>query len=322
MPDGQINRQDRRMQDLGIVIVNYNTRAWLLNCLESLYASRGELTFQVFVVDNCSSDGSATAVRATFPQVELIESPYNGGYAYANNLALRRLGFHDQPGREPSPYAPRYVLLLNPDTLLPPDALARMVAFLDARPQAGAAGPKLVRPDGSLDKACRRSFPSPAVSFWRLTGLSRLFPRSRRFGRYNLTYIDPDVTIEVDSVVGAFMMVRREAVCDVGLLDEGFFMYGEDLDWAYRIKQAGWQIWYYPEVTVLHYKGASSRQRSVESIRAFYDAMRRFHHKHYRAQTPTAVNWLIDAGITLLYYTELARNALRPPERKGVASAV
>ncbi len=310
------------MVDVGVVIVNYNTRELLLACLDSVYKNRGEMTFRVLVVDNCSTDGSVEAVRAAFPQVELIESAYNGGYAYANNLALRRLGFWDQPGRAPKPDAPRYVLLLNPDTLLPPDALARMVAFLDAKPQAGAAGPKLVRPDGRLDKACRRSFPSPEVSFWRLTGLSRLFPRSRRFGRYNLTYIDPDLTIQVDSVVGAFMMIRQEAIRDVGLLDEGFFMYGEDLDWAYRIKQAGWQIWYYPEVTVLHYKGASSRQRSTESIRAFYDAMRRFHHKHYRSQTPWVVNWLIEVGITVFYYLELGRNALRPPGRKGVASAV
>ncbi len=310
------------MLDLGIVIVNYNTKDLLLACLDSIYQSKGALSFHVIVVDNRSSDGSAEAVRAAFPQAEVIESPYNGGYAYANNLALRRFGFWDQPGREPRPDAPRYVLLLNPDTLLPPDALARMVAFLDAHPQAGAAGPKLVRPDGSLDRACRRSFPTPEVSFWRLTGLSFIFPKSRRFGRYNLTYIDPDETIEVDSVVGAFMMVRREAIRDAGLLDERFFMYGEDLDWAYRIKQAGWQIWYYPEVTVLHYKGASSRQRSSESIRAFYDAMRRFHRKHYWARTPLVVNWLIEAGITVLCYVELFRNALRPPERKGVASAV
>lgn len=308
--------------DLGIVIVNYNTRDLLLACLDSIYKNENAPSFCVLVVDNCSTDGSPEAVRQAFPQVELIESPYNGGYAYANNLALRRLGFWDEPGREPRPGAPRYVLLLNPDTLLPPDALARMVAFLDAHPKAGAAGPKLVRPDGSLDRACRRSFPTPEVSFWRLTGLSFLFPKSKRFGRYNLTYIDPDETIEVDSVVGAFMMVRREAIRDAGLLDEGFFMYGEDLDWAYRIKQAGWQIWYYPKVTVIHYKGASSRQRSTESIRAFYDAMRRFHRKHYRAQTPMVVNWLIEVGITGLYYLELFRNALRPPERKGVASAV
>jgi len=247
------------MLDIGIIIVNYNTKALLLDCLRSVLANEG-VSYHICVVDNCSTDGSADAVREQFPEVEVIVTPRNGGYSYANNIGLRRFGFHDEPGTPPDPDAPRYVLLLNPDTVLPPNALANMVAFLDAHPEAGAAGPKILRPDGSLDRACRRSFPTPEVSFWRMTGLSFLFPHSKRFGRYNLTYISPDETIEVDSVVGAFMMVRREAVRDAGLLDEQFFMYGEDLDWAYRIKQAGWRIWYNANVTILHYKGASSRQ--------------------------------------------------------------
>lgn len=310
------------MCDLGIVIVNYNTRDLLCDCLRSICASEGDFTFDVCVVDNCSTDGSPSTVRSEFPQVTVIESDRNGGYSYANNLGLRHFGFYDAPGREPAPDAPRYTLLLNPDTVLPPDALRDMLAFLDARPDAGVAGPKLVREDGSLDRACRRSFPSPEVSFWRLTGLSLLFPTHKRFGRYNLTYVDPDETIEVDSVVGAFMMVRREAIRDAGLLDEGFFMYGEDLDWAYRIKQAGWTVWYYPKVVVLHYKGAASRKRSTRSILAFYDAMRRFHGKHYKATTPAPINWLIELGVWTLCGVALIRNALRPPERKGVASAV
>lgn len=310
------------MYDLGIVIVNYNTKDVLRDCLRSIYASNGSLTFGVCVVDNCSSDGSAEMVRCEFPQVHLIESSYNGGYAYANNRGLRSFGFVEDPGARSTVEAPRYVLLLNPDTVLPPGALQQMVDFLDARPHAGAAGPRLVRQDGSLDLACRRSFPTPEISFWRLTRLSFLFPKSKRFGRYNLTYIDPDEIIEVDAVVGAFMMVRREAIHDAGLLDEGFFMYGEDLDWAYRIKQAGWQIWYNAEVTVLHYKGTASRQRSTQSILAFYDAMRRFHVKHYEIETPAPINWVIRAGIWTLCSIALLRNALRPPERKGVASAV
>lgn len=309
------------MLDLGIVIVNYNTRELLCDCLRSIYASESDFAYDVVVVDNCSTDGSADTVRDTFAQATVIESEYNGGYSYANNLGLRRLGFRGEPGREPAPEAPRYALLLNPDTVLPPDALQKMLTFLENHPDAGAAGPKLVRQDGTLDKACRRSFPSPEVSFWRLTGLSLLFPKNKRFGRYNLTYIDPDQTIEVDSVVGAFMMVRREAIRDVGLLDDGFFMYGEDLDWAYRIKQAGWRIWYNADVTVLHYKGAASRKRSTTSILAFYDAMRRFHAKHYKTETPAPINWLIEVGVWSLCGIALVRNALRPPEQKGVASA-
>ncbi|HBY93544.1 MAG TPA: glycosyltransferase family 2 protein [Chloroflexi bacterium] len=305
--------------DLAIIIVNYRTRELLRDCLRSIDASEGNFTVRVCVVDNASGDGSVAMVRAEFPHVRVIEQAHNPGYAAANNRGLRHFGFGDG---QAAPDAPRFVLLLNPDTLLPPEALARMLAFMEAHLQAGAAGCKLVREDGSLDRACRRSFPSPEVSFYRLTGLSSLFPRSPRFGRYNLSYLDENVTTPVDAVVGAFMLVRREAAVAAGLLDETFFMYGEDLDWAFRIKQAGWQIWYYPEVVVLHYKGQSSRQRSTSSILAFYDAMRRFHTKHYKQQTAPPINWLIEAGIWLLCGVALLRNALRPADRKGVASAV
>ncbi len=275
------------MSDVGIVIVNYNTRELLRRCLETVFASEG-VTFRVCVVDNASFDGSAAMVSRHFPQVALIANRENVGYPAANNQGLRRLGIRRGGGDE----VPRYALLLNPDTELPSDALARVVAFADAHPDVGVVGPKLVRPDGSLDLACRRSFPTPEVSFYRMTGLSRLFPRSPRFGRYNLTYLDPDQTVEVDSVVGAFMLVRREAIRQVGLLDESFFMYGEDLDWAYRIKQAGWKVYYYPEVTVLHVKRASSRLNPRARVE-FWRAMEIFYRKHYAAQTPRLLHYLI-----------------------------
>jgi GT2 family glycosyltransferase len=293
------------MLDLGIVIVSYNTRDLLRECLRTTFASGGDFSFSVCVVDNCSSDDSAAMVRTEFPQVHLIESDVNGGYAYANNLGLRYFGF----GREASA-APRYALLLNPDTELPPTALADMLAFLDGRPQAGVAGPKLVRLDGSLDLACRRSFPTPEVSFYRLTGLSRLFPNHPRFNRYNLTCLDPDQLLEVDSVVGAFMMVRREAIEQAGLLDETFFMYGEDLDWAYRIKQHDWSVWYNPAVTVLHVKEAASRH-SKRARYEFYRAMVIFYRKHYAAQTPLLLHWLILSYIALRCRLDLWSRALR-----------
>ncbi len=279
--------------DVGVIIVNYNTRDLLRRCLETVRASEG-VAFEVCVVDNASTDGSAEMVAEEFPGVHVIRSPVNGGYAYANNLGLRFFGFA-LPQADPRP---RYVLLLNPDTEVPPDALARMVAFMDAHPEAGAAGPKIVRPDGSLDLACRRSFPTPEVAFYRFSGLSRLFPRSPRFARYNLTFLDPDQTHEVDSVVGAFMMVRREAIMQVGLLDESFFMYGEDLDWAYRIKQAGWKIYYYPAVVVLHVKRASSRM-SPRARYEFNRAMWVFYRKHYRSMTPWWLDLLVRAGLVL-----------------------
>ena len=299
------------MLDLGIVIVNYNTRDLLRTCLRTVYASRGDLTFEVCVVDNGSTDGSAEMVAAEFPQVHLIANADNRGYPAANNQGLRAFGYPD--GAD----APRFALLLNPDTELPEDALAGMLAFMAEHPEAGVAGPRLVRPDGSLDLACRRSFPSPAVSFYRLVGLSRLFPRSRRFGRYNLTYLDPDQVAEVDAVVGAFMMVRREAIRDAGLLDDSFFMYGEDLDWCYRIKAAGWKVFYNPAVTVLHVKRAASRHSPRARVE-FWRAMDLFYKKHYAAQTPWPVHLLILGALRIRTGVERLRQRLAAgPEAVG-----
>lgn len=302
--------------DLGIVIVNYNTREDLARCLDSIAASDGRYAYEAVVVDNGSQDGSAEMVRQRYPWARLIASERNGGYAYANNLGLRLLGYGVQ-----GEATPRYALLLNPDTILPPNALDTMIAYLDAHPQVGVAGPRLVRRDGSLDRACRRGFPTPSVSFYHLAGLSKLFPHSPRFGRYNMTYLDEHVETEVDAVVGAFMLMRSEALEQAGLLDESFFMYGEDLDLCYRIKQRGWQIRYVPQVTVLHIKGASSRKNSLQATMAFYDAMKIFHDKHYRAKTCFVVNWAVDLGVALLRAKALLINRLRPPERRHVASA-
>jgi GT2 family glycosyltransferase len=291
------------MTDLSIVIVNYNTRDLLRECLNSIRGNCGDFSFKVVVIDNASTDGSQGMVEAQFPEVDLLASEMNGGFAYANNLGLRHVGF-DLDG-SPQPGAARYVLLLNPDTLLPPAALSEMIAFMDGRPEAGAVGPKLILLDGSLDLACRRAFPTPAVSFYRMVGLSKLFPGSPLFGRYNMTFSDPNELIEVDSVVGAFMMVRREAIAQAGLLDETYFMYGEDLDWAYQIKQNNWKIYYNPAVIVTHVKGASSR-RSPKAQIEFYRAMDIFYKKFYADQTPFWLHGLVVAGINLRWrYTQL-----------------
>jgi len=293
--------------DLSIVIVSYNTAALLRSCLDSIARSEGLGTAETWVVDNASTDGSAELVAADFPWVQLIRSPRNGGYAYANNLALRQA-------------RGRRVLLLNPDTEVGPRAIADLLSYLDAHPEVGMVGPKIVRPDGSLDLACRRSFPTPEIAFYRLVGLSHLFPRSRRFGRYNLTYLDPNEEAEIDSGVGACMLVRREAIEQAGLLDERFFMYGEDMDWAYRIKERGWRIRYNPRVAVLHRKGSSSRQQSQRMTLAFYRSMYLFYAKHYRARTIFALDWLIVCGIYLRMAWSLARNALRPAHQRRVST--
>jgi N-acetylglucosaminyl-diphospho-decaprenol L-rhamnosyltransferase len=282
--------------DLGIVIVNWNTCDLLRRCLQSVYASGG-VSSRVVVVDNDSSDGSADMVAEEFPQADLLSGHGNVGYPAGNNLGLRLLGYAD-PGEPTSPDAPRYALLLNPDTELPPDALAEMVVYMDSNPQVGIAGPKLILPDGSLDLACRRSLPTVEVSFWHMIRFSKLFPNHTRFARYNLTYLDENEITEVGSVVGAFMIVRRDVIEKVGLLDETFFMYGEDLDWSKRVAEAGWKVMYYPKVEVLHVKRAASSQSKraqFEFVRAFLI----FYEKHYQAQTPWLTNLLVLGGIAL-----------------------
>lgn len=290
--------------DLSIVVVSYNVVGMLRDCLRSLDPDLQRLRAEVYVVDNASSDRSADMVAAEFPWVHLIRGSSNRGYSAANNVALRRA-------------RGQYLLLLNPDTKLPPGALVATVAEMDAHPDIGALGPKLVLADGSLDLACRRSFPSPEVAFFRLFGLARLFPRSPRFARYNLLHVDPDQATDVDSVCGAFMLVRREVAERVGLLDESFRMYGEDLDWAYRIKQAGWRVRYHPAVTVLHYKGQSSRTRPIRSLLAFYHAMHVFYRKHYAPSRPAAFNALVYGAIAVYGAGAIGRNAVRGIRSSG-----
>ncbi len=289
------------MLDLAVVIVSYNVRDLLRDCLNSVLANHGA-AFSVCLVDNGSPDGSADMVGREFPQVHLIRAG-NNGYAAGNNLGLRHFGYGETPHptsnlQPPTSNLPRYALLLNPDTVVPQDAFARVVAYADAHPDVGVLGVKLVRADGSLDLACRRAFPTPEVSFYRFSGLSKLFPTSPRFGRYNMTFLDPDQPAEVDSVVGAFMLVRREAIQQAGLMDETFWMYGEDLDWAYRIKARGWKVRYWPGVSVRHIKRAAS----AGSARARYEfqrAMWLFYRKHYQAATPGWLDALVRLGIGL-----------------------
>ncbi len=285
--------------DVSVIIVNYKVRDLLRDCLRSLEHDLGRLRGEVWVVDNASGDGSVEMVRAEFPRVRLIANDRNRGYGAANNHAIRQA-------------EGRYILVLNPDTKLPPGAIVDTIAEMEAHPDIGALGPKLVLADGTLDRACRRSFPSPEVAFYRLFGLAKLFPDHPRFARYNLLNVDEDTAIDVDSVVGAFMLVRREVVEQIGMFDEAFRLYGEDLDWAYRIKEAGWRVRYHPDVVVLHYKRQSTNQRSVYSIRAFYEAMHIFYDKHYARQYPRPFNWLIHAGISAYEAAVLLRNRLKP----------
>jgi N-acetylglucosaminyl-diphospho-decaprenol L-rhamnosyltransferase len=294
------------LMDISIVIVNYDTCDLLRDCLRSVYASEGDFHFEVIVVDNCSPDDSVSMVQQDFSQVKLILSSSNCGYGCANNLGLR-----EAQGK--------YVLLLNPDTVLPPHALRDMWAFMEGHSDAGVAGPKLVLADGRLDLACRRSFPTLEIAFYRLLGLSKRYPKSARFNRYNLGYLDPDQLAEVDSVVGAFMLIRREALDQAGLFDERFFMYAEDIDLCYRIKvDYGWKVYYNPAVVVTHYKSQATTKRWVPMTIQFYRAMWLFHKKHYAGRTPAVLNWVAALGLAALCSLSLAINFLRPATERKV----
>jgi len=292
--------------DLSVIILNYNTRDHLATCLRSVRAegsttlSRPDARYraEALVVDNASDDGSAAMVASEFPWARVIRSPRNGGFAFGNNLAL--------PAARGGA-----ILLLNPDTELAVGVLTTLLEALAAHPEAGIVGPKLVRPDGSMHLACRRSFPTPGVALGRLTGLSRLFPRSRVFGRYNLTFLDPDTPSAVDSVCGACLLIRREVVRQVGLLDERFFMYGEDLDWCLRCKAAGWTVRYEPAATVRHQHGAASRQRALRTTVHFYRAMDLFYGKHYARRYNRLLTGLVRVGIYAALLLSLARVTLR-----------
>ncbi len=278
------------MLDLLIVILNYNTRDLLRDCLSSLRRQEG-LEFHVCVVDNASGDASADMVANAFPEVTLIRNPENNGFSAGNNLGMREFGF-------PYQGQARHVMLLNPDTVAPPGAVAGLLRFVDANTDVGVVGPRLLLPDGTLDKACRRGFPTPAVSFYRLSGLSRLFHKSPHFNRYNMEYLSEFAQADVDSVVGACMLVRGEAVYKTGLLDERFFMYGEDIDWCLRIKQAGFRVVYFPSVVVHHVKRAAS-SGSKKANYEFDRAMWLFYKKHYQSTVSKPVDWLIRLGLRL-----------------------
>ncbi len=255
--------------DLSIIIVNYNVREFLEQALNSIKKAVEGVDTEIFVVDNNSHDGSVRMLREKYPEVILIANKKNTGFALANNQAVRI-----SKGK--------FLLLINPDTIVKEDTFTKMLDFFREHPDAGLAGCKILNPDGTLQLACRRSIPTPFIAFTRLFGLSRLFPKSKLFGRYNLTYLDPDETTEVEAVSGSFMMVRKTALDEVGLLDEQFFMYGEDLDWMYRFSLKGWKIYYVPATSIIHFKGESAKKSRFDPLLAFYRSMDIFVHKHYK----------------------------------------
>ena len=271
---------------LSIIIVNYNAGRLLKQCIESIYQESTIIPFDVWVVDNNSVDASISIVRQHFPQVNLIENKENMGFAVANNQAINKC-------------KGRYVLLLNPDTLILKKALEKIVKFMDEHAQIGICGCKVLNKDGTLQLACRRKFPTPSVAFFRMIGLSRLFPNSKLMAKYNLTYLNSHEPHEVDAVSGAFLMIRKTVIEDIGTLDERFFMYGEELDWCLRTKNAGWKVMYYPDAEIVHYKGECSKFNHRRAAFEFYRSMYLFHKKHFAANYNPFINIIIYTGIFL-----------------------
>ncbi|MCM3338831.1 glycosyltransferase family 2 protein [Paenibacillus sp. MER TA 81-3] len=290
------------MKDISIIIVNYNTKQLTLNCLKSVFRSVTDYHFDVILIDNASRDDSVQVIGEQYPQVKLIANEHNLGFSKANNQGMRVA-------------QGRYVLLLNSDTVIQPDTLDIMIRFMDEHLEVGASGCKVVLPDGSLDKACRRGFPTPSATFFYVSRLSKMFPKNPRINAYHREDLDPDEAYPIDCLIGAFMMVRREAIEQVGMLDEDFFMYGEDVDWCYRIKQAGWVNYYYPKSKIVHYKRASSRNKPFKITYEFHRAIYVLYNKHFKQQYPFWVNALMYAGMGAKLAAALTLNAIA----KGLA---
>ncbi len=288
-------KQPKKGIDLSIVTVNHNTRELLRVCLGSLYKENHNYPlWHIIVIDNASIDGSVEMVKHEFPAVELVRNDQNVGFAKANNQGIRA-----SKGR--------YILLLNSDTEVTPGILHELIGYMDDHRDVGAATCLLKLADGSMDPACHRGFPTPWASLTYFFGLERLFPRSHLFGQYHQGYKPMNEIHDVDCISGAFFLVRQEVVGQVGLMDEAFFMYGEDIDWCYRIREAGWRIVFYPLVSVIHKKHQSGLAQADDGLRSqtkkhFYDAMRLFYDKHYRHRYGTLISSLVLLGIKLRSY--------------------
>ncbi len=270
--------------DLSIVIVNYNVRYFIEQCLHSVSRAMRNIEAEVFVVDNNSVDGSCAMIREKFPWAHLIENHVNAGFSKANNQAVKLA-------------KGRYILLLNPDTVVEEDTFEKCIGFMDTHPEAGAMGVKMIDGTGNFLPESKRALPTPAVAFYKVFGLSRLFPGSRIFGRYHLGFLHKDKTHEIEVLAGAFMFIRKETMDKTGLLDETFFMYGEDIDLSYRIIKEGYKNYYFPGTTIIHYKGESTKKGSINYVLVFYNAMIIFAKKHFSKKNARMFSLLINMAI-------------------------
>lgn len=269
---------------LSIIVVNYNVEHFLEQCLLSVQRAIKGIDAEVWVVDNNSVDGSVEMVRSRFPWVKLIASRENHGFSRGNNLAIAQS-------------SGEYVLLLNPDTVVEEDTFSKVITFMDAHPEAGGLGVKMIDGNGKFLPESKRGLPTPEVAFYKIFGLAALFPKSRKFGRYHLGFLSNDEINEVEILSGAFMFMRKSALDKVGLLDEDFFMYGEDIDLSWRLIQGGYKNYYFPETRIIHYKGESTKKSSINYVFVFYRAMIIFARKHFTERNVRHFSLFINMAI-------------------------
>ena len=274
------------MTKLSVVIVNYNVKHFIEQCLFSVFKASENVACEVFVVDNNSVDGSVSLIQEKFPQVHLIVNKTNTGFSVANNQALKIA-------------KGEYVLLLNPDTVVQEDTFSKIISFMDTNPDAGGLGVKMLDGQGNFAPESKRGLPTPEVAFYKMFGFARFFPKSKRFGKYHLSYLSEDELSEIDVMSGAFMLIRKTVLDKIGFLDETFFMYGEDIDLSYRIKKAGYKNYYFPYTQIIHYKGESTKRSSLNYVVIFYKAMAIFSNKHFSGSNAFWFNALIHLAIFL-----------------------
>jgi len=269
---------------LSVIIVNYNVRYFLEQCLLSVNRAIAGIDAEVFVVDNASGDDSLEMVRQKFPLVKIIANQNNVGFSKANNLAIEK-----SKGE--------YILLLNPDTVVAEDTFQKCIAFMETHKDGGAIDVRMIDGKGNFLPESKRGLPIPAVAFYKTFGLAKLFPKSKTFGRYHLGFLSEHETNEVEILSGAFMFIRKEVLDKIGLLDETFFMYGEDIDLSYRIIKGGYKNFYFPETTIIHYKGESTKKGSLNYVKVFYNAMLIFARKHFSGNQSKVFSLLINFAI-------------------------
>lgn len=285
--------------DLSIIVVSYKCKEKLRITLDAVLASTVNFDYEVIVVDNGSDDGTVEMLGAEYVQKGIVFiKNTNEGFAKGNNRGL-------------AVSKGEYKLLLNPDTQVSPETLQVMMDFMKSRPDVGIGTCKLVKADGTLDLACRRSLPNPWNALMRVTGLSFLLPNSKAIAGYNLTHISVDEEIEVGSCVGAFMFVSPECFKKIGPLDEQFFMYGEDIDWCKSAQEQGFKVWYYPKTVTIHFKGQTSRKNTKQALYEFHNAMWKYYKKHLVRGYPAPLNWLVYVGIWARYVLQLIKNSFR-----------